>query len=61
MLALTRPVLSSIWTSTKVKQLIVETVEALAKSTDNSLEDLAVQTVKDALLPAQKSKPDLNP
>lgn len=54
MLALIRPILFSFLTSTKVKQLIVDMLEALAKNTENSLDDLAVQTVKKALLPAQK-------
>ena len=54
MLALIRPILFSFLTSKKVKQLIVDMLEALAKNTENSLDDLAVQTVKKALLPAQK-------
>lgn len=54
MLALIRPILFSFLTSKKVKQLIVDMLEALAKNTENSLDDLAVQTVKNALLPAQK-------
>ena len=54
MLALIQPILFSFLTSTKVKQLIVDMLEALAKNTENSLDDLAVQTVKKALLPAQK-------
>jgi hypothetical protein len=54
MLALIRPILFSFLTSRKVKQLIVDMLEALAKNTENSLDDLAVQTVKNALLPAKK-------
>ena len=54
MLALIRPILFSFLTSKKVKQLIIDMLEALAKNTENSLDDLAVQTVKKALLPAQK-------
>jgi len=54
MLALIRPILFSFLTSKKVKQLIIDMLEALAKNTENSLDDLAVETVKKALLPAQK-------
>ena len=38
-------------TSKRVKMLIVELLETLAKKTENSLDDIAVKSVRDALLP----------
>ena len=54
MLTLIRPILFSFITSKSVKKLIVDLLEALAAKTENSLDDLAVKTVKDALLPKAK-------
>jgi len=51
MIAIIRPILFSFLTSNGVKKLIVDLLEALVKETDNTLDDFAVQTVKDALLP----------
>ncbi len=51
MIAIIRPILFSFLTSQRVKKLIVDLLEALAKKTENTLDDLAVKTVKDALLP----------
>lgn len=51
MLTLLRPILFSFLTSTKVKQLIVDLLDALAKKSENTLDDRAVQMVRDALLP----------
>jgi|TARA_B100000965_G_scaffold53944_2_gene40483 hypothetical protein len=51
MIAIIRPILFSFLTSQRVKKLIVDLLEALAKKTENSLDDLAVKAVKDALLP----------
>jgi len=51
MIAIIRPILFSFLTSQRVKILIVDLLEALAKKTENSLDDLAVDAVKKALLP----------
>ena len=40
-------------TSEPVKQLIVELLEKLASLTENKLDDLAVKTVREALLPEE--------
>jgi hypothetical protein len=46
-----RPILFSFLTSRQVKQLIVDVLEALAKKTENTLDDQAVAVVRHALLP----------
>jgi len=51
MLTLLRPILFSFLTSTRVKRLIVELLEALAAKSENTLDDRAVEAVRDALLP----------
>jgi len=51
MIAIIRPILFSFLTSQRVKKLIVDLLEALAKKTENTLDDLAVETVRKALLP----------
>lgn len=51
MIALIRPILFSFLTSRRVKVLIVDLLEALSKMTDNTLDDLAVKAVREALLP----------
>ena len=51
MIAIIRPILFSFLTSRRVKVLIVEMLEALASKTENSLDDLAVESVRRALLP----------
>ena len=40
-------------TSRQVKKLIVELLEALAAKSENTLDDLAVKAVREALLPAK--------
>ena len=54
MFILIRPILLSFVTSKSVKKLIVELLEALAKKTENTLDDVAVQHVRAALLPETK-------
>ena len=49
--AVIRPILFSFLTSKQVKQLIVDVLEALAKKTENTLDDQAVEGVRRALLP----------
>ena len=51
MLKLFRTILFSFLTSTRVKRLIVELLEALAAKSENTLDDRAVEAVRDALLP----------
>ena len=51
MIAIIRPILFSFLTSRRVKELIVDLLEALAGKTENSLDDIAVKAVKNALLP----------
>ena len=58
MIAIIRPILFSFLTSQGVKKLIVDLLSALAKKTENTLDDLAVETVRRALLP---DWPNFNP
>ena len=51
MITLIQPILLSFVTSKRVKQLIVNLLEALASKTENSLDDAAVAIIRDALLP----------
>ena len=51
MIVLLQPILMKFVTSRQVKKLIVDLLEALAAKTENSLDDLAVDAVRQALLP----------
>lgn len=51
MLVLIKPILMRFITSVAVKKLIVELLEKLSSLTENKLDDLAVKTVREALLP----------
>lgn len=51
MITLIRPILFSFLVSRPVKKLIVDLLEALAKKTENDLDDTAVAAVRRALLP----------
>jgi len=53
MFLIIRPILLKFVTSKSVKKLIVELLEKLASLTENKLDDLAVKTVKEALLPKE--------
>ena len=53
MITLIQPILMSFVTSKRVKRLIVDLLKALASKTENSLDDIAVKAVEDALLPAE--------
>lgn len=53
MFLIIRPILLKFVTSKNVKKLIVELLEKLASLTENKLDDLAVKTVKEALLPKE--------
>lgn len=53
MFLIIRPILMKFVTSESVKKLIVELLEKLASLTENKLDDLAVKTVREALLPKE--------
>lgn len=50
MITILRPLLFSFVQSTAVKKLIIDMLEALAKRTDNTLDDQAVAIIRDKLL-----------
>ena len=51
MITLIRPILFSFLQSDRVKLLIVEMLEKLAKTTDNNIDDKAVEFIKNGLFP----------
>ena len=53
MISILKPILFTFLTSNAMKHLIVELLEAIAKETDNTLDDTAVMAVKQALLPKE--------
>ena len=53
MIALIRPILFSFIQSEKVKQLIVDLLTKLAESTDNDVDDKAVEFIRNGLFPAK--------
>ena len=53
MIALIRPVLFSFLQSEKVKLLIVDMLTKLAESTDNDIDDKAVEFIRNGLFPAK--------
>ena len=53
MIALLSPILMKFVTSRQVKKLIVDLLDTLAKKSENSLDDLAVAAVRNALLPEE--------
>tara|TARA_Y100000052_G_C2912903_1_gene63574 strand:- start:82 stop:255 length:174 start_codon:yes stop_codon:yes gene_type:complete len=54
MLFLIRPILLRFLRSTSVKNLIVELLEAYAKTTDNTIDDQVVKYVKQNLFPTTR-------
>ena len=50
MITLIKPILFAFLTSTAVKKLVIDLLSAYAKSTDNTLDDAAVELVKKNLL-----------
>ena len=50
---LCKPVLRWLYESAEVKKLVVELLERYYASTDNSIDDLVVATVRKALLPEE--------
>jgi hypothetical protein len=53
MITLIRPILFSFLQSEKVKLLIVDMLTKLAESTDNDIDDKAVQFVRAGLFPSK--------
>ena len=53
MIALIRPILFQFLQSDRVKALIIEMLEKLAESTDNDIDDKAVEFVRNGLFPNQ--------
>lgn len=51
MIALIRPILFQFLQSDRVKALIIEMLEKLAESTDNDIDDKAVEFVRNGLFP----------
>jgi len=54
MIVLIKPVLFAFIKSTAVKQLIIDLLEGLVSSTENTLDDQAVAAIKAALFPGMK-------
>ncbi len=54
MIVLIKPILFAFIKSTAVKQLIIDLLEGLVASTENTLDDQAVKLIKDALFPGGK-------
>ena len=54
MIVLIKPVLFAFIKSTAVKELIVDLLEGLVSSTENTLDDQAVAAIKAALFPGDK-------
>ena len=54
MIVLIKPILFAFITSTAVKQLIVDLLEGLVSSTENTLDDKAVAMIKLSLFPGDK-------
>ena len=54
MIVLIKPILFACIKSTAVKQLIVDLLEGLVSSTENTLDDKAVEVIKTALFPGAK-------
>ena len=50
MIRLIKPILLALVTSRQVKELVVQLLEKLAQDTENTLDDIAVRSVKEALL-----------
>ena len=53
MITLTRPLLFKFLQSGSVKGLIMEMLEKLAETTDNDIDDKAVEFVRNGLFPAK--------
>ena len=54
MIVLIKPILFAFIKSTAVKQLIVDLLEGVVSSTENTLDDKAVALIKQSLFPVEK-------
>ena len=54
MITLIRPILFSFLNSNKVKILLIDMLTKLAESTDNEIDDKAVEFIANGLFPAPK-------
>ena len=54
MTLLIKPVLMAFLSSSAVKELVIQLLEAYAASTDNTIEDKAVELIKKNLFPGTK-------
>jgi hypothetical protein len=55
LVAAVKPVIIWLANSAEVKKLVVELLEGYVKSTDNTVDDLVVETVRKALLGEEKA------
>ncbi len=53
MILLVKPILMAFLGSKSVKQLVVDLLTAYAKTTDNTVDDAAVELIKKNLIPAE--------
>ena len=53
MITLIRPILFQFLQSDRVKALIIEMLEKLAESTDNDIDDKAVEFIRNGLFPGK--------
>ena len=54
MIVLIKPILFALIKSTALKQLIIDLLEGLVSSTENTLDDAAVAMIKKSLFPGEK-------
>ena len=54
MIVLIKPVLMAFLSSSAVKELVIQLLEAYAQSTDNTIDDKAVEIVRRNLFPGSK-------
>ena len=54
MIVLIKPVLMAFLSSTAVKELVIQLLEAYSASTDNTIDDKAVELIKKNLFPGTK-------
>jgi hypothetical protein len=55
LVAAVKPIIIWLANSAEVKKLVVELLEGYVKSTDNTVDDLVVETVRKALLGEEKA------
>ena len=54
MIVLIKPVLMAFLSSSAVKELVIQLLEAYSESTDNTIDDKAVELIKKNLFPGTK-------